>query len=291
VFPPRAARARSRSPGHLHDAAGIQRPGRVRAHPPLPHQPQHGRLGQRARPGALQPVKQPAQALTRADLTQDRGGYGVGWHPRPAVTGHEPHVRQEHRVSASPYLMAPAAGLEQLAGPGQRLRHHRIGQPGSGLDVHHLHRLVGMDQQEIGHVTADPAADRRAQQERLRRDRLDAGVEVGQQQPGQLQPALVYDVPPGRRRPVIARVARLAASAPGRPPRCRPDDLAGRHLPQRALGHCLVVQPDRHRRLAQPPGVSGRGPDPGRRGCGHRTVRRWANGSRRPRNPGGVWDR
>ena len=49
----------------------------------------------------------------------------------------------------------------------------------AGLHNHDLHRLAGMEQQEIRHVTANPAADRRAQQERLRSDRHDIGVEVG----------------------------------------------------------------------------------------------------------------
>jgi hypothetical protein len=95
--------------------------------------------------------------------------------------------------------VAPATDLEQLTRPGQRLRHRGIGHPGGGLDIHHLHRLVRVDQQEIRHVPADPAADPCAQQERLGGDCGHVRVEVGQQQAGKLQPALVDHVAAGRR--------------------------------------------------------------------------------------------
>lgn len=69
--------------------------------------------------------------------------------------------------------------LLEVTQPGQRIRRHRVGQPGGWLDIHHLHRPVRADQQEVRHVTPDPAADRCTQQERLRRDRYDIGVKVG----------------------------------------------------------------------------------------------------------------
>jgi hypothetical protein len=50
------------------------------------------------------------------------------------------------------------------------------------LTFTNLRRPVRVDQQEIRHVTADPAADLRAEQERLGGDRRHIRVEVGQQQ-------------------------------------------------------------------------------------------------------------
>jgi hypothetical protein len=52
----------------------------------------------------------------------------------------------------------------------------------------------GRDQQEVRHMPANPAARLRPQQERLGRDRRHTKIEVGQQQVGKLQAALLDDV-------------------------------------------------------------------------------------------------
>jgi hypothetical protein len=53
-------------------------------------------------------------------------------------------------------------------------------------------------QQEIRHVPAGRPGHAGLQQERLRRDRRDVAVEVGQQQPRQLKAALVDHADLGR---------------------------------------------------------------------------------------------
>lgn len=70
--------------------------------------------------------------------------------------------------------MSPAASLKQFLG--QASASATTGSASSRFDIHHLHRLVGMEQQEIGHMTADPAGQPCAQQERLRGDRHGAAV-------------------------------------------------------------------------------------------------------------------
>jgi len=102
------------------------------------------------------------------------------------------------------------------------------------------------------------------QQERLRRDRRHVAVEVGQQQPRQLQAALVDHVPAHRHGPEIARVVGLAASTARLPPRHRGDHLAALHLAalhlaalhlaalhlaQREAGLAAISHAQRHHRI------------------------------------------
>lgn len=101
-------------------------------------------------------------------------------------------------------------------------------------------------------MKADPAAHPCPQQERLGSDRCHVRVEIGQQQAGKLEPALVDHVAAGRRRPVPVRIVRLPARTASHPPRCRAGNLPGCNLPQRPIGHHTAWQANRHRRLAQP---------------------------------------
>lgn len=104
----------------------IQRQAQVSAQALLSEQPQHRGFGIRARPGRLQPVQQPAYALARPDLTQDRAVTASGGIPGLRVASQEPDVDQDHRIGTDPDLTFPAAGLEQVVRPGKRLRHRRI---------------------------------------------------------------------------------------------------------------------------------------------------------------------
>jgi hypothetical protein len=106
-----------------------------------------------------------------------------------------------------------------------------------------------MREQEIRHMPASRPGHAGLQQERLRGDRRHVAVEVGQQQPGQLQAALIDHVPAHRRGPEIARIVGLAAGAAGLAPRHRGDDLAGLHQPQRQAGLAAISHAQRHHRI------------------------------------------
>jgi hypothetical protein len=106
-----------------------------------------------------------------------------------------------------------------------------------------------VQQQEIRHMPASRPGHAGLQQERLRRDRRHVAVEVGQQQPRQLQAALVDHMPARRRGPEITRVVGLAAGTARLPPRHRGDHLAALHLAQRETGLAAISHAQRHHRI------------------------------------------
>ncbi len=202
-----------------------------------------------ARPGAAPPrtsSARPGQAPSSSPMPTvappavNDCGHQARVHPAGIpVPGQEPHVRQQHRIGPRPDLVPPAAGGEHLPGPGQRVRDPGNRQLAGGLDVDHAYPAVTIGQHEVRHVPPHPPARRGRHQERLRRDRRHLRVEVRQQQPRQLQAALIHHVPAGRRRPVPARVMRLPLPPPEHPPRppgcqlLRPHQrqVSGRPLP------------------------------------------------------------
>jgi hypothetical protein len=93
-----------------------------------------------------------------------------------------------------------------------------------------------------------PAADPGHQAAWLGVDVDHVGVEIGQQQPGQLQPRLVDHMPTGRSRPVGTRQVRLALPGPEPPPRHRPDEMLTQQLIQHHRAPHSGSRPDPHLR-------------------------------------------
>jgi len=146
------------------------------------------------------------------------------------------------RCSHSSRRIAPRASPARQSGPTR---------PASALTVSPGRNAArtGAQQEEVRHVTAHPAAGLCPQPERLGGDRCHGRIEIGDQQPGQFQPALIDHVRRGRRGPVIARVMCLAPHATRPAPGNRRHDLASPHIPQRPVHLAAISHPQRHHRL------------------------------------------
>lgn len=200
-------------------------------------------------PGVAIAAGQGGEPVARPERGQHRIRQPGGQQPRPPVPGEEPHIGQENRVSAAPDLIIPAVLPREPTRPVQRPGHLQVGEPDRRLDVHQLRGLISAHQEEVRHVTAHPPASVRPQQERLGSDRRHRRIEIGNQQPRQLQPALVDHVRASRLRPVKPWVMRLPPGTARRAPGNRRYHLACPHIPKRPAHLTAVSHAQRHHRL------------------------------------------
>lgn len=121
-----------------------------------------------------------AERLPELDLVAELVEHGSVEALFAAESGKEPYVCQLHRRRFAPHLVAPAALLDQITRPGQRELDLWSPPTGEWLDVDHDRSLAGQ-QQEVGNMLALLAGNTSPQEERLRDDPADGGVEVGEQ--------------------------------------------------------------------------------------------------------------